>query len=107
MNSTDKKKRFKKADSFLSMILIFWLILMPISKLNRLDPSLVFTVYFALASVISGYVSFLYSRLPKSEREKANWSSYCGLDIHPYITFILLVIATLIGARGVWIKFST
>lgn len=106
MSSTDKKKRFKKADRFLSIVLIFWLILMPISKLNKLDTSLIFTIYFALASVIAGFVSFLYSRLPKSERERANWSSHCSLDIHPYVTFILLVIVTLIGLREVWIKFN-
>lgn len=105
MTSRDKRRKFKKADRFLSLMLCLWLVLMPGCEIIGGDIVFIYTIYFAFLSVISGYVSFLYSKLPKSEKEKPNWSTYASFNIHPYITSILLVFLTLIGFREMWIRF--
>ncbi len=98
------KDRFEKTDRLLTIMLTLWLVLSLGEKVVKGDFSLFLTVYLILLCILSGYVSFLCSQLPKSERPRANWGSNCGLEIHPYVTTILLIILTLICLHNVWIR---
>ena len=61
------------------------------------NSALYLTVVSLIFAVVSGYVAYLHGRLPKNQREKPNWSSASDFGTHPYCTFVLFAVFSIIG----------
>lgn len=92
------QQRYKKVTAVLDVMFCVLLVAdCIIGHYFDINDALYLTVVCAILSLISGYIAFLHSRLPKKEKEKANWLSLSSFNIHPYWTFAQFVLLTLVG----------
>ena len=61
------------------------------------NSALYLTIVSLLFTLLSGYVAYLHSKLPKSQREKPNWLSASDFSTHPYFTVALFAVFSVIG----------
>lgn len=97
MPASKKKNTYNKAKKILFYMFLGLMIANVVLKDVWTNSALYLTLVSAVFSLISGYVAFLHSKLPKAEREPANWLSFSSFNIHPYITFILFILLSVIG----------
>lgn len=97
----DKNKqhhKYNKANSILTwMFLILCVIAVLFRNSSFRETALFLSIVSIIFAVASGYVAFLYRKLPKQDREKANWLSASSFNIHPYLTFALFILLSIVG----------
>ncbi len=93
-----KRNKYETAQSILFWLFILaFLINMLVRKFAWWDSALYLTILSAVFAIVSGYVAYQHSKLPKKQREKIDWLSVSIFSIHPYVTFVLFVIFCIIG----------
>lgn len=101
MRSQNNKKtsqRYSKANFVLEAAFVVLFIINLLFKQHSFwNSALYLTLVSLVFTVLSGYVAFLHSKLPKDQRKKPNWISASDFSTHPYFTFILFVVFSLIG----------
>lgn len=96
-----QKRTYEKANSVLT-----WMFL-PLLAGNFLiqDKSeraaaVYLTIVALIFSMVSGYVAYLHSKLPKQEKERVRWLTLSCFSMHPYITFAIFILMSIIGILG-------
>lgn len=100
MKKRDKsaKQKYEKAASVLDgVFVVLFAVNLLLKKYDFWNSALYLTVVSLIFAIISGYVAYLHSRLPKSQREKPNWISASDFGTHPYFTFSLFCVFSAIG----------
>lgn len=97
MRTSNKKNTYNKAKRIQSYMFLGLIIANVVLKDIWINSALYLTLVSVVFSLISGYVAFLHSKLPKADREQANLLSFSSFNIHPYITFILFIMLSVIG----------
>jgi uncharacterized membrane protein len=91
-------KRYSKANSVLeAAFVVLFMINLLFKHHSFRNSALYLTLVSLVFTVLSGYVAFLHSKLPKDQREKPDWLDASDFSTHPYFTFILFVVYSLIG----------
>ena len=92
------KDKYNKANSILTwMFFLLCVINILLRNSSFQETALFLSIVSIIFAVVSGYVAFLHSKLPKQDREKANWLSSSVFNIHPYLTFALFVLLSVVG----------
>ena len=92
------KDKYNKANSILTwMFFLLCVINILLRNSSFQETALFLSIVSIIFAVVSGYVAFLHSKLPKQDREKANWRSSSSFNIHPYLTFVLFVLLSVVG----------
>ena len=106
MSSKNKKNEYKKADSLLSILFILFLVLSFVVKTIWGSVPLFLVVFSFILCAVAGYVALLHAKLPQSEKQKVNRLTFNALDVHPYATFVLMLIVTIIFLRQLWVQYQ-
>lgn len=97
-NDKRAKQTYSKASTILDCLYVVLFVLNLIfKKCDFWNSALYLTVVSLIFTVVSGYVAYLHRKLPENLREKPNWISASGFSIHPYFTFCLFAIFSIIG----------
>lgn len=97
-NDKRAKQKYAKASSILDcLFVVLFVVNLFLINFDFWNSALYMTVVSLIFAIVSGYVAYLHSKLPKNQREKPNWISASDFGIHPYFTFILFVVFSIIG----------
>ena len=97
-NEKGAKQKYAKASALLDCLYValFGVDLL-LKKFDFWNSALYLTVVSLIFAIMSGYVAYLHSRLPKNQREKPNWIAASDFSIHPYLTFVLFAVFSIIS----------
>lgn len=97
-NNKSAKQKYAKASSVLDGAFVAMFVVNLLFKnCSFWDSALYLTIVSVIFAAISGYVAYLYSKLPKNLHEKANWRSASDFSTHPYFTVSIFAIFSVIG----------
>lgn len=99
MDAADKKKRKRRyniADNILFVLFIVFLLLNQCTQISEIT----FLIILLVFTAVSGVVAYLHSKLPKEMQKKPDWfrSAFC---IHPYVTFLIFIVLTLMISASI------
>lgn len=98
-NDKRAKQRYSKVSSILDgLYVVLFVVNLLLKNYDFWNSALYLTVISLLFTIISGYVAYLHCKLPENQREKPNWLSASDFSTHPYFTFCLFAVFSIIGA---------
>lgn len=97
-NDKRAKQKYAKASSVLDCLyVVLFGVNLLLKKFDFWNSALYLTVVSLIFTVMSGYVAYLHSKLPKNQREKPNWIAASDFSMHPYFTFFLFAVFSIIS----------
>lgn len=101
MDAADKKKRKHRYNIANNILFFGSFIVFPLLNQCTQISEITFLIILLVFTAVSGVVAYLHSKLPKEMQEKPNWFQRSAFGVHPYVTFLIFIVLTLMISASI------